>query len=71
MEIRFLKAAQLELDESFIYYEEQMAGLRFEFIHEIENAIKQIEMHSEAWTQFSKRSRRYLEKISHLALFIK
>jgi hypothetical protein len=62
MEIRFLKAAQLELDESFIYYEEQIAGLGFEFIHEIKNAIKQIKVHSEAWAEYSNRTRRYLVK---------
>ena len=62
MEIRLLKAAQLELDESFIYYEEQMEGLGFEFVSEIEAAIKQIKSHSEAWSQFSERTRRCLVK---------
>ena len=62
MEIRLLKAAQLELDESFIYYEEQLEGLGHEFVSEIETAVKQIKAHSDAWTQFSERTRRYLVK---------
>lgn len=62
MDIRFLKAAQIELDESFIFYEDQMTGLGYEFIDEVEDTIKQIRAHSDAWTQFSERTRRCLVK---------
>jgi len=58
--IRLLKAAQSELDDGFIYYEDQISGLGYEFTDEIFATIKRIRLNPEAWTTFSKRTRRCL-----------
>ena len=34
MDVRVLKTAQIELDESFDYYEQQIEGLGYDFIME-------------------------------------
>lgn len=60
MEIQLLDAAQQEMDESFEFYEEQMAGLGHDFLTEILAALKRIKQNTEAWTPFSERTRRCL-----------
>ena len=41
-EIVLRREAQIELDEIFIWYEEQKAGLGFEFLKEFENDINKV-----------------------------
>ena len=60
MEVRFLNAAQIELDEAFYYYEEQIEGLGHDFIKEVLATVKRIKNNPEAWTQLSVRTRRCL-----------
>lgn len=60
MEIRLLKTAQYELDDGFIFYEDQVRGLGFEFLDEILNAFKRIKSNPKAWGLFSERTRRCL-----------
>lgn len=60
MDIRFLQAAQYELDDSFDYYEQQSNGLGYDFLNEVLAAIKRIRYNPEAWTQISERTRRCL-----------
>lgn len=60
MVIRLLKAAQKELDEGFIYYEEQSERLGYEFVNEIFKTLKRIKLNPTSWTPFSNRTRRCL-----------
>jgi len=60
MEIRLLDVAQQEMDESFEFYEEQMAGLGHDFLTEILTAFKRIKQNTDAWTPFSDQTRRCL-----------
>ena len=60
MEIRLLNVAEQEMDESFEFYEEQMAGLGHDFLSEILATLKRIKQNAEAWTSFSDRTRRCL-----------
>ena len=58
--INILKPAQIELDQGFIFYENQFSGLGFEFIEDFEKAVKRIEQFPKAWHPFSKNTRRCL-----------
>lgn len=60
MKPNFLDAAQSELDETIDYYEEQRAGLGFEFADEVEEALVRIENYPQAWSPLSLRVRRCL-----------
>jgi plasmid stabilization system protein ParE len=54
----FLESAQIELEEGVTYFNEQQAGLGYEFVQEVAAAIDRILKYPEAWTQLSKRTRR-------------
>jgi plasmid stabilization system protein ParE len=41
-EIVVRKEAEIDLDEIFVWYEEQKPGLGFDFIHEFENTLTHI-----------------------------
>ena len=58
MRIRFLEIAQIELDEAFEYYSNEMLGLGEEFLAEVLNALNRIGEFPEAWHPCSKRTRR-------------
>ncbi|MCH8558366.1 MAG: type II toxin-antitoxin system RelE/ParE family toxin [Balneolia bacterium] len=60
MEIRLLTTAQAELDDAIVYYNEQVAGLGFEFLEEILCTFKRIKLNPDAWTGFSARTKRCL-----------
>jgi len=62
VEVRLLKAAQDELDEGYIYYEDQLKGLGDEFVDEVLNTLKRIKLNPKAWAPLSKRTRRCLFK---------
>ena len=41
-EIVLRREAQIDLDETFVWYEEQKAGLGFDFLHEFQNVINKV-----------------------------
>ena len=54
----FLEPAQIELEEEVKYYNEQQAGLGYDFAKEVADTIARILRYPEAWTKLSKRTRR-------------
>lgn len=60
MNISFLPAAQDELDEAFIWYEEQAIGLGYEFLDEIDQSIRLIATFPKLQTRIDKNLRRCL-----------
>jgi plasmid stabilization system protein ParE len=58
MEIRFLEIAQIELDETIEYYNNESVGLGDAFLLEVLNAIERIKLFPEAWHPFSSHTRR-------------
>jgi hypothetical protein len=62
MKIKFLEIAQIELDESFEYYEFQQKNLGYRFIQEIKESISRIEFYPLGWQQITKNTRRCLVK---------
>ncbi|MGB5866956.1 MAG: type II toxin-antitoxin system RelE/ParE family toxin [Arcobacteraceae bacterium] len=62
MEIKFLEIAQLELDETFAYYEYQQKKLGFRFINEVQKSIELIRYYPQGWHPLSKYTRRCLIK---------
>jgi plasmid stabilization system protein ParE len=54
----FLEPAQIELEEEVKYYNEQQAGLGYDFAREVADTIARILRYPEAWTKLSKRTRR-------------
>lgn len=58
MDFDFLAVAQLELEESFDYYEARREGLGTEFVREVYRAIQRILKHPRAWAKLSERTRR-------------
>ena len=60
MTLSFLDAAQSEFEKATDYYEQQRAGLGFEFAEEVEQALKRIKHYPEAWSPLSPRVRRCL-----------
>ena len=54
----FLEPAQIELEEEVKYYNEQQAGLGYDFAKEVAATIARILRYPEAWTKLSKRTRR-------------
>ena len=53
MDVRFLTTAQIELDESFDFYEQQIEGLGYDFIMEVLATVKRIKNNPEAWAIIS------------------
>ena len=58
MKVTYLDAADAEFQEAIDYYNEQRAGLGFEFSDEVKEAVTRIRNYPEAWTPLSKRTRR-------------
>ncbi|MBU1614144.1 type II toxin-antitoxin system RelE/ParE family toxin [bacterium] len=58
MEIRFLKIAQVELDETVDYYNSESPGLGDEFLLEVLDTLKRIKQFPNAWHPFTKKARR-------------
>lgn len=58
MKIKFLKNAQIELDEAIEYYNYEVPGLGDAFLTEVLNALDRIGNFPEAWHPSSKRTRR-------------
>ena len=62
MEVKFLELAQIELDETFNYYEYQQENLGLRFINEVEKSIELIKYYPLGWHHLSKNTRRCLVK---------
>ena len=60
MKVTYLDAAEAEFKEAIQYYNDQRAGLGFEFSDEVKQAIDRITNYPHAWTPLSKRTRRCL-----------
>lgn len=58
--VHFYPAAEIELRDAVAYYNEQCAGLGFEFAAEIRKTIDRILRFPSAWTKLSPRTRRCL-----------
>ena len=54
----FLEPARIELEEEVKYFNEQRAGLGYEFAKEIADTIARILRYPEAWAKLSRRTRR-------------
>jgi ParE toxin of type II toxin-antitoxin system, parDE len=54
----FLEPAQTELEEKVKYYNDQQAGLGYDFAREVADTIARILRYPKAWTKLSKRTRR-------------
>lgn len=62
MKIEFLEPAQAELDEAFLWYEEQRQGLGYEFIDEVDEALKRLSYRPKAYAPIEHDVRRCLLK---------
>lgn len=51
MEIRFVKAAQAEVDDAVIWYESQLRGLGIKFLDDFDRAIRQIATYPLAYSE--------------------
>jgi len=60
MKIAFLPAAQNELDDAFIWYEEQAIGLGYEFLDEIDQSLRLIVNYPELQPAIDNNIRRCL-----------
>ena len=58
MQVVFLDAAQIELDDSVAYYNHEVRGLGLDFLNEVLRTIDLIVSHPDAWPQLSERTRR-------------
>jgi len=58
MKIRFLKIAQIELDEAIEFYNGEVPGLGDAFLSEVLKALDRIAQFPETWHSCSKRTRR-------------
>ena len=60
MKTKFLKLAQLELDDAFGYYESQLEGLGYRFQSEIAKSLSRIISYPNSYQKIGKYSRRCL-----------
>lgn len=60
MKVRFYTAAEREFDAAVEYYEEQAPGLGKRYREAVREALARIELFPEAYSPFSKRTRRCL-----------
>jgi plasmid stabilization system protein ParE len=58
LNVRFLEAAEYELELAIDYYNQQKQGLGAEFLDEIKSTVKRITNFPEAWHPLSERTRR-------------
>lgn len=60
MKIQVTEPARASLFRTRDYYNDELSGLGYEFVQEFLSAIKRIQLHPNAWTPLSKRTRRCL-----------
>ncbi len=58
MGVRLLSLAQAELDEAFLWYEDQVVGLGYSFLEEFHHSVKLIASFPTLYEQISKDIRR-------------
>ncbi len=58
MRIEFLEAAEIDLAETFAYYNVTQANLGYEFLDEFKRTLIRIMDFPDAWPAISKRTRR-------------
>ena len=63
MRIKFLQEAQIELDETVLYYNQELPGLGDRFLQEVLNAIERIANFPKAWHPLSVNTRRCQTRI--------
>ena len=62
MKIKFVHPADTELDETISYYNYELPGLGFRFLHEVEMALKRITTFPRAWTKIGENTMRCMLK---------
>lgn len=67
MRVRFLKAAQQEVDDAVTWYNEREEDLGFEFLDEVDRSIHRIKSSPLASTEIEPGIRRCLLAASHTA----
>lgn len=60
MTIRFLSVARQELDDAFAWYEHQSVGLGYEFLDEVDRAIRRIRAYPDSCVELTRGLRRAL-----------
>lgn len=60
MKIRFLSVARRELDDAFIWYESQSAGLGYEFLDELDRIVRRIKAYPDSCAELIPGLRRAL-----------
>jgi hypothetical protein len=58
MKVTYLAASDSEFEAATTYYNQERAGLGFEFADEVKQTLDRIKNYPEAWTPLSKRTRR-------------
>ncbi len=58
MSIEFLSVAEEEFRKAVFYYNQQSAGLGYEFALEVERTLERILQYPKAWTSLSENTRR-------------
>jgi hypothetical protein len=62
MKIRFLPIAEWELDDAFEWYEQQVPGLGYEFLDEMDRTIRRIKIYPKSFAEIKLGIRRALVK---------
>lgn len=60
MRIRFLALARQELDDAFDWYQRQSAGLGYEFLDEVDRAVRRIKSYPDSCVEMAPGLRRAL-----------
>jgi len=60
VKIRFLSVARQELDDAFDWYESQSAGLGYEFLDELDRAVRRIKVYPDSCMELVPGLRRAL-----------
>jgi plasmid stabilization system protein ParE len=58
--IRFLAVARQELDDAFVWYERQSPGLGYEFLGELDRAVRRINAYPDSCAELTRGLRRAL-----------
>lgn len=71
MKVYFLSPADQELDDAYVYYEDQMAGLGLRFFNEVSRTIELIQRTPMAWRKVAEHTRRInIKRFPYFILYI-
>lgn len=71
MKLQFIHPSELELKETYNYYEDQLAGLGDNFLDEFNNTVKIILKYPTLWLKVGKRTRRaIINRFPYFILYI-